>query len=279
MRPVPNNASVRAPAVAGLFYPDDAGELRDTVVEHLARASVDGGPAPKALIAPHAGYIYSGDTAAHAYRTLADRSAAIRRVVLVGPSHRVYLRGVALPTSRAFATPLGRVEVDSELRRELLAEGLAIEADAPHALEHCLEVQLPFLQVLLGDFTILPLVGGDASAAHVGAILERLWGDPHTLIVASSDLSHYHAYEDAERRDRITCADILAYATTLTGEQACGAVALNGLAYAARRRGLHISQLARCNSGDTAGDRQRVVGYAAFALHEDRPDAGAVRTT
>ena len=268
MRPTTQNTSVRAAAVAGLFYPADAGELRDVVAKYLDGASVFGGLEPKALIAPHAGYVYSGAMAARAYATLVHRSATIRRVVLIGPSHRVYFHGVAAPSAAAFATPLGAVPVDTALRDMLVDRRLAMVADAPHALEHCLEVQLPFLQTALRDFTIVPLVGGEASAAEVAAVLEAIWDDPHTLVVASSDLSHYHSYAETERRDRLTCEQILAYATSLSGEQACGAVALNGLAHAARHHALQIVPLGRCNSGDTAGDRERVVGYAAFALHE-----------
>jgi hypothetical protein len=255
--------------VAGRFYPSDPGELRDLVAKLLHDAPVMELPAqPAALIVPHAGYIYSGPVAAAAYAELSMRRSSIRRVVLVGPSHRVYLNGVAVAEADLFATPLGQIPVDRDGRAALLADTDAISADAPHALEHCLEVQLPFLQMLLDDFTLLPLVVGAATPQQVAAALETVWGGAETLVLISSDLSHYHRYEDAQRIDRQTSEQILGYATTLTGEQACGSTCINGLLHLAGPRGLAITEIMRINSGDTAGDRDRVVGYGAFALHE-----------
>ena len=261
---------VRPPAVAGMFYPGDAATLRRDVRALLAEAA----PAPlhaKAIIAPHAGYIYSGAVAAHAYALLGARADSIRRVVLLGPVHRVWVPGLALPGADAFDTPLGRVRVD--------AQAVAAIADLPqvdvrpdaHALEHSLEVQLPFLQSVLRDFTLVPLAVGGASPAQVAEVLDRLWGGDETLIVVSSDLSHFLGYDAARQVDADTCAAILALDTHLVGEQACGAHPVNGLLLAARRRGLTPHLLDRRNSGDTAGDRHRVVGYAAFAFTEAAP--------
>ncbi|HEY7643378.1 MAG TPA: AmmeMemoRadiSam system protein B [Steroidobacteraceae bacterium] len=257
------------PAVAGLFYPDDVDELRSTVSAYLAqnRSQSPGAP-PKALIVPHAGYIYSGGIAAAAYASVAALRSTIRRIVLIGPSHRVYLRGMAVPAADCFATPLGKVAVDRALKSTLLQRREVVEADAPHAQEHSLEVQLPFLQMLFDEFTLLPLVLGSVAPEHVAAALADVWGDAATLALVSSDLSHYHTYEQARQIDAATSASILRREATLVGEQACGSVGINGLLYLAGQRDFVVSQIARCNSGDTAGDRSRVVGYGAFAVHE-----------
>lgn len=259
----------RPPAVAGLFYPDDAHELRAVVSGYLRQHSSAATAAPpKALIVPHAGYIYSGGIAAAAYATVASLRQTIRRIVLVGPSHRVYLRGMAVPAAGSFATPLGNVAIDQTLKASLLQSGAVVESDTPHAQEHCLEVQLPFLQLLFDDFTLLPLVLGSVAPEHVAAALANVWGDSTTLVLVSSDLSHYHAYTQAQQIDAATSAAILRRDTMLAGEQACGAVGINGLLYLAGQRQLPVAEIARCNSGDTAGDRARVVGYGAFAIHE-----------
>jgi AmmeMemoRadiSam system protein B len=269
MRPEMANTSIRPPAVAGLFYPDDASELRAAVSEYLRQPHAYAAAAPpKALIVPHAGYIYSGGIAAAAYQTVAALRNTVRRIVLIGPSHRVYLRGMAVPAANSFATPLGRVEIDRESKALLLERSDIVEADTPHAQEHCLEVQLPFLQMLFDDFTLLPLVLGSIAPEHVAAALAQVWGDAATLILVSSDLSHYRTYEQARQIDAETSATILRREATLAGEQACGAVGINGLVYLAGQRHLAVSEIARCNSGDTAGDRSRVVGYGAFAVHE-----------
>jgi AmmeMemoRadiSam system protein B len=252
-----------------LFYPGDERELREVVSEYLRQHSSSAPAAPpKALIVPHAGYIYSGGIAAAAYSTVASLRQVIRRVVLIGPSHRVYLRGMAVPAATSFATPLGNVAIDQTLKASLLQSGAVIESDTPHAQEHCLEVQLPFLQLLFDDFTLLPLVLGSVAPEHVAAALAQVWGDAATLVLVSSDLSHYHTYSQALQIDAATTAAILRRETTLAGEQACGAVGINGLLYLANQRQLPIAEIARCNSGDTAGDRARVVGYGAFAVHD-----------
>lgn len=262
------STKVRAPAVAGLFYPGDATELRDVVSEYLSQAPTAAGPTPKALIVPHAGYIYSGVIAAAAYSQVVHLRRQIRRIVLIGPSHRVHLRGMAVPAAEVFQTPLGMVPVDRDLKGRLLEHEQVIESDAPHASEHSLEVQLPFLQTMFDDFTLLPVALGSASPPAVAAALADVWGDEETLLLISSDLSHYLPYEEACSVDAETSTVILRNDATLTGEQACGCVGINGLTFLARQRSARIEEIARCNSGDTAGDRTRVVGYGAFALHE-----------
>ena len=274
MNPAP---AIRPPAVAGMFYPGDAASLQDELATCLG-----GLPAPaaevtakgllKALIVPHAGYIYSGGTAGHAYALLAPLAARIRRVVLLGPCHRVAVRGLAAPTVQAFATPLGSIALDRAAIDALADLPQVVANDAAHAQEHSLEVQLPFLQTVLGTFELVPLAVGDASAADVAEVLERLWGGPETLIVISSDLSHFHSYREAQRIDKATAEHILALDQLTSSEQACGARPINGLLAVARRRGLGIERLAQCNSGDTAGDKSRVVGYASFALFEPAAD-------
>lgn len=255
----------RNAAVAGLFYPGEAATLGPTVEALLAAAPADSAPA-KAMIVPHAGYRYSGPVAAAAYRLLEDRRALIRRVVLLGPAHRVYLRGMALPSVDAFATPLGDVPIDTDAVRQALAlPGMQLSDDA-HAVEHSIEVHLPFLQAVLDDFTLVPIVVGVCPAHEVEAAIDMLWGGDETLIVVSSDLSHFHAYRDAQVIDANTTARIEAREATLDGDEACGAFALNGLMLAAKKRGLKVRTLDVRNSGDTAGDRSRVVGYGAYAL-------------
>jgi len=208
--------------------------------------------------------------AAAAYALLRESRRTVRRVVLIGPSHRVPLTGIAVPEADYFLTPLGTIPLDLPLRSELLRRGGIVESDWPHASEHCLEVQLPFLQLILPEFTLLPLVAGSASPQQVASVLADAWGGDETLVIVSSDLSHYHRYDAARMIDAATCAAIRAFDTGLSDEQACGAVGINGLLYLARELGLDTTEIARCNSGDTAGDRLRVVGYAAFALHTPR---------
>jgi AmmeMemoRadiSam system protein B len=262
MRAHTGNTSVRPAAVAGMFYPDDPDELRTMVSEFLRRAPQR---APsKALIVPHAGYIYSGSIAAAAYASVSG--CKISRVVLVGPSHRVYLRGMALSSAQRFATPLGEIPIDHELSERALAREDVVRSDAPHVLEHCLEVQLPFLQMIYGEFSLLPVVLGIVPAAQVASLLSSVWGGEETLVLVSSDLSHYHDYATAQSIDAATNAAILRRDSTLSGDQACGAVGINGLMYLARERSLPVTEIARCNSGDTAGDRSRVVGYGAYAV-------------
>jgi AmmeMemoRadiSam system protein B len=264
---------VREPAVAGLFYPGDASELAAMLDALLAaaRTRTPAEPvttAPKALIAPHAGYVYSGPTAALAYAQLALATQPIRRVVLLGPVHRVPIRGLALPGARAFATPLGEVPVDLDGARAVARLPQVVTSAAAHALEHSLEVHVPFLQTVLEEFVLLPLAVGDVSPDGVSEVLDVAWGGPETLVVVSSDLSHYLPYADACTVDERTVERILALDGTLSHHDACGATPVNGLLDTARRRGLRPHLLESCNSGDTAGDKRRVVGYAAVALTE-----------
>lgn len=256
---------VRQAAVAGLFYPADARVLAGTVHDLMAGATRSGAP-PKALIAPHAGYVYSGPIAASAYGTLGDARGLIERVVLIGPSHRVPFRGLALTRASAFATPLGDVPLDVETAGRIFAMPQVIVLDEAHAREHSLEVHLPFLVTVLGDFQLLPLVVGDAGTADVAEVLEAVWGGPETLIVASSDLSHYLDYDTARRVDDLTTRAIEARRDDIRPDQACGCRAINGLMRVARLRDLSVTVLDVRNSGDTAGDRSRVVGYGSYAL-------------
>ena len=258
----------RPPAVAGIFYPDLPAVLLTTIDQLLRAAGTPSGRPPKVLIVPHAGYIYSGATAATAYARLAPLKGKISRVVLLGPTHRVAVNGLALPECAAFATPLGDVPLDLEAMAGLHGLPQIVSSDRVHAQEHSLEVHLPFLQRVLGDFRLVPLAVGEASPHDVAEVLDRLWGGPETLIVISSDLSHFLPYAAAQQVDRATCQQILHLATNIEPEQACGAFPLNGLLLTAGRRGLQPELLELCNSGDTAGDKQRVVGYAAFTLSE-----------
>ena len=260
---------IRPPAVADMFYPGDAATLKHAVAAMLKAA---GGAAmrPKALVVPHAGYVYSGPIAATAYALLAPLRERVRRVVLFGPTHRVAVRGLAVPTVDAFATPLGRVPLDRDAIAAALRLPQVQATDAAHAMEHSLEVQLPFLQAVLDDFTLVPFAVGDASGEEVAQVMEVLWGGDETLIVVSSDLSHYHAYAAAQRIDARTADDILHLRSLTSHEQACGATPINGLVEVSRRKGLAAQLLDLRNSGDTAGDKMRVVGYAAFAFEEAR---------
>jgi AmmeMemoRadiSam system protein B len=263
---------LRRPAVAGSFYPGQAQVLARDVRQLLHAARLDAkhnAGVPKALIAPHAGYIYSGAMAAQAYVQLAPARAVIHRVVLLGPVHRVPVRGLALSGASAFSTPLGEIRVDQQALAQLQDLPQVVVSPQAHALEHSLEVQLPFLQLTLNDFQVVPLAVGDTSPQEVAEVLDRLWGGPETLIVISSDLSHYQPYAQAQRMDRATVDTILHGLPTLNHEQACGATPINGLLLAADRHGLHPHLLGLCNSGDTAGDHTRVVGYAALAFTED----------
>ncbi len=269
--------TTRPAAVAGMFYPDDPIELERTLTDLLSSAGA-ATPArpPKALIVPHAGYIYSGPVAASAYAQLSVLRGRIRRVVLLGPTHRVYVRGLALPEADRFATPLGEVPLDREGMQAVAGLPQVIRSAAAHQMEHSLEVQLPFLQRVLGDFQLLPLAVGEATASEVAEVLEKLWGGDETLIVISSDLSHFLPDALARKVDGGTVAAILALNSHINHEQACGATPINGLMLAARKHGLHPVVLDVRNSSDTAGDPDRVVGYAAFAFtHEadaEQPD-------
>jgi len=266
--------TMRPAAVAGSFYPGNARTLGAEVGGMLAHATVQKvqGAAPKALIVPHAGYVYSGPVAASAYVTLRKSAMAIRRVIIFGPAHRVWVPGLAAPSAGLFETPLGRIAVD-RAAIDAVADLPQVEVnDAAHAAEHSLEVQLPFLQSVLDDFTIAPFVVGGATPAQVAEVMERLWGGPETLIVVSSDLSHYLPYAEARQIDRATADDILRRHALAHHEQACGATPINGLLDVARRHNLAPALLDLRNSGDTAGDKSRVVGYAAFAFTEPGHD-------
>lgn len=266
----------RPAAVAGLFYPDEPGPLRRLVDTFLDKASLDNavqgkaaaGEAgvPKAVIAPHAGYPYSGPVAGFAFEPLRPLRGRLERVVVIGPSHHVPFRGLALPEADCFDGPLGKVEIDLEASERLL-ELPQVRIDAlPHDREHALEVEVPFLQQVLGPVRLVPLVVGRAEPAEVAEVLELLWGGEETLVVVSSDLSHFLDYSAARASDEATARDILALKDTLLPRQACGAAAINGLNHLAPRLGLEARLLDLRNSGDTAGGRDRVVGYGAFSL-------------
>ena len=259
---------IRPPAVAGMFYPAEALALEREIRKHLAACDAGAAPAPKALIVPHAGYIYSGTVAPAAYALLEPLRRIIRRVVLLGPAHRVPVKGLALPVAEAFATPLGTLPIDPAARAAAMALPQVSASDLAHNLEHSLEVQLPFLQTVLETFSIVPFAVGAATAEEVAQVIDLLWGGTETLILVSSDLSHFHSYPAAQAIDRRTVDAILALTPVLEHEQACGATPINGLLLSAGRRGMAIELLDLRNSGDTAGDRARVVGYAAFALTE-----------
>src|SRR2546423_3973150 len=266
-------ASVRSAAVAGMFYPGDARSLISEVDELLG--GVEPAPRlgfPKALVVPHAGYIYSGPVAARAYDELAPARGIVRRVVLLGPVHRVAVRGLAIPTDSAFVTPLGQVPIDQAALATLRDLPQVVASDAAHLQEHALEVQLPFLQRQLGEFALVPFAVGDASVGEVAEVIERLWGGAETLIVISTDLSHYHPYAHAREIDRATVTRIAGFATNIDHEEACGATPLNGFLDLAKRRNLTIKLLAACNSGDTAGGKGQVVGYSSFAVYERGTD-------
>jgi len=260
---------VRQTAVAGSFYPADRDALDAVVRRMLGAAPAPSGPAPKALIVPHAGYEYSGQVAAAAYAQLRPWARQYRRVVLLGPCHHLPFTGLALSSADCFHTPLGDVPLDREAFA--VQSHPAVEVlDAAHRLEHSLEVQLPFLQCVLNRFVLVPLVVGDANMHTVAAVIDSVWAGAETLIVVSSDLSHYLGYAAACRRDRETCRAIEALEPRAIGHaQACGATPLQGLLIAARRRGLRAVTLDLRNSGDTAGAKDRVVGYGAWMLLED----------
>jgi len=268
--------SVRSAAVAGAFYPAGSRELAREVDDLLGH-SAGGGLAPgfpKALIVPHAGYVYSGNVAAEAYDRLRPARGIVRRVVLLGPCHRVPVRGLALPDAAAFATPLGEVPLDREAMAMLAGLDQVVVNSAVHAEEHALEVQLPFLQRVLGEFSLVPLAVGAATPEQVSEVIEKLWGGEDTLIVISSDLSHYRPYDEACAIDRGTVQAILNYAIDINHEQACGATPVAGMLLAAKRHKLNVELLDLRNSGDTAGGRAHVVGYASFAFWEGAPDFG-----
>lgn len=262
-------AAVRPAALAGAFYPARPDQLAGMADLYLAQAPDSPLPAPKALIAPHAGFIYSGPIAARAYARLRPARGIIRRVVLLCPNHRVALHGLAAPTARAFRTPLGDVAIDLAALSAVVEDGAALWADEVHAQEHAIEVHLPFLQRTLDDFALVPLVVGEARPEQVARALEALWGGPETLILISSDLSHYHRYDEARARDERTAGAIERLdipALLADRDSACGRHAIAGLLVQARARDLACLRLDLRNSGDTEGNADRVVGYGAWAF-------------
>lgn len=261
--------SVRPAAIAGTFYPGNACDLARKVDTLLAQSTaIAPGEIPKAIIAPHAGFVYSGPVAARIYARLMSARHRIKRIVLLGPTHRVAINGIALSGATAFATPLGEVPIDATAAQQLSKlPFVGVSAEA-HRLEHCLEVQLPFLQKVFEQFVLVPLAVGRASPEQVAQVLALLWGGEETLIVVSSDMSHYHPYAEAQTIDAATTQAILALRTDINHHQACGATPVSGLNLYAQRHGLKPELIDLRNSGDTAGDKSRVVGYASFAYHE-----------
>ncbi len=260
-------STVRPPAVAGQFYPGQAAELQQAVDAYLQEASSDV-PCPKAVIAPHAGYIYSGSIAAKAYAQVANGVDRISRVILMGPAHRVGFRGMALSGADFYATPLGQVPIDKAAIDSIRSLPAVGNLDQAHAEEHSLEVHLPFLQRCLKAFTLVPIVVGQCAPGDVARVLNTLWGGEETLIVISSDLSHFLNYEQAIEKDRNTSDLIVSRSSELTGEQTCGCQPLNGFMQVLREKDLEVSELGLLNSGDTAGDPERVVGYGAYAVSD-----------
>lgn len=260
--------SARQPAVSGMFYPADASELR-SVIKRLLDDAATTAACPKAIIVPHAGYIYSGPIAASAYARVANARTRISRVVLLGPSHRVPLFGLAASSATHFITPLGAIDIDETALERLRTLPQVKVLDEAHRLEHSLEVHLPFLQMTIDQFTLVPLVVGDAEPHNVAEVLDVVWGGPETLIVVSSDLSHYKNYAMAQRLDRATSDAIeRGDCEALDDESACGRIPVKGLLYAAKARGLYAHTIDLRNSGDTAGPRDQVVGYGAYVFDE-----------
>jgi AmmeMemoRadiSam system protein B len=259
---------VRPPAVAGTFYPGDPATLRNRIRSLLAAAPRTNGPPPKALIVPHAGYPYSGPIAASAYATLRPVRDAVTRVILVGPAHFVAFSGLALPGCAAFATPLGEVAVDTDGEAFAAAHSAVAINRAAHAAEHSLETQLPFLQETLHSFSVVALLTGDVAAVDVTAVMSDLYGGAETLVVVSSDLSHYHDYDTAGRIDAATASSIESLEPTDIGpDAACGSVGVKALLALAEQKGLRPHTVDLRNSGDTAGGKSRVVGYGAFVFN------------
>jgi AmmeMemoRadiSam system protein B len=262
-----DSRNIRPAAVAGRFYPSDPVALRKLITSLMSSVPAASGPAPKALIVPHAGYPYSGPIAASGYAQLVPERDVIKRIVLIGPAHYVELDGLAASSAEFFATPLGLVPVDTGAIRALGSLPQVRVVDEAHAEEHSLEVQLPFLQMVLADFSLVPLGVGETSPEAISNVLETLWGGPETRFVISSDLSHYHDSETARCIDQATAQAIEALRPEDIGDdQACGRLPIRGLLQTARARGLRARAIDLRNSGDTAGPRDRVVGYGAFAL-------------
>ena len=262
--------SVRPPAVAGMFYPDNPAELQSMVSSMLTQAQdlENDLNQPVALIAPHAGYIYSGPVAATAYRYIGRFHQTIKRVILLGPSHRIPFTGLAMSSATHFSTPLGLIPIDTASYQKIAQHPAVQLLDAAHAQEHSLEVHLPFLQSVLDDFSLVPLVVGETSKEDVAEVLELLDLQADTLVVVSSDLSHYHDYRTAQQLDQHTSNAIVHLQPEQIGyEDACGRNPVNGLLTLAKQHHLHVIAADLRNSGDTAGPRDRVVGYGAYLFH------------
>jgi AmmeMemoRadiSam system protein B len=256
---------VRQACVAGYFYPADPKILATTVQQLLDAAPTTAIGPPKAIIAPHAGYVYSGPIAASIYKTLLPHKDNIKRVVLLGPAHRVGFQGIAATNVEGFATPLGVVPVDIESVQKALMVPEVKVLEQAYEMEHSLEVQLPFLQTVLSNFRLSPYIVGLAGPQDVAKLLVQLWGGPETLIVISSDLSHYYDYDTAKKLDADTSQAILELAPNRVDEnRACGRLPIQGLLLAAAQLNLTAHVIDQRNSGDTAGDKQRVVGYGAY---------------
>ena len=259
---------IRQPAVAGMFYPADKQSLKADIQQYLQKVTIEPDAVPKAIVVPHAGYVYSGPIAAYAYKQLLPFKDKITRVVLLGPSHQVAFQGLAVPQSDFFKTPLGNIPIDHKGITLLADLPQVIASDQAHLQEHSLEVQLPFLQEVLNEFSLIPLVVGEAERYEVAEVINRLWGDEHTLIVISTDLSHYHNYNEAKQLDSATSDAIVNLKPDLIGyEDACGRNGLKGMLTVAEEKHLSVDLLDLRNSGDTAGDKSRVVGYAAYVIH------------
>lgn len=261
---------IRPAAVSGMFYPEDPSELVDHLSRYLHEVSYDMVTIPKVLIVPHAGTVYSGSIAASAYRSLFQNQHVIRKVILLGPAHRVYLKGLGLPTVDQFQTPLGEINLDTKTIQNLVDEFPQVKySDQAHTDEHSLEVQLPFLQEVLGSFKLIPFVVGDASQKEVADVVHHLWGGDECLIVISTDLSHFHAYDRAVELDKITAQLIESFQGDKLGDQsACGRIPLRGLLQVAREKAMSIRRFDLRNSGDTSGRKDQVVGYGAWGLFE-----------
>ena len=261
--------TIREAAVSGMFYPDDPMTLQTMVNTLLKNTSIQSKKF-HAFIVPHAGYIYSGETAAHAYKQLESIKDKVKRVVILGPAHRVSLSGIAVSSADFFETPLGAIPLDKIAIKNLQRFPQIKVFDQAHAQEHSLEVHLPFLQTVLNDFSLLPLVVGDTDAESVAEVLEFFWRDStdfSTVFIISSDLSHFHEYNEAKRIDRQTANAIMNLKPeNISYEQACGRMPVNGLLTLAKKHHLKPTLLDIKNSGDTAGDRYRVVGYGAFGF-------------
>lgn len=267
---MPKVKITRPAAVAGMFYPADPLDLQEQVNQYLFEDSYLSTRVPKAIIVPHAGYIYSGSIAAAAYRSIMQYRHVIRKIIMLGPAHRVPVRGLALPRADQFQTPLGEIQLDTKTAHNLVADFPQVTfLDLAHADEHSLEVQLPFLQSVLAGFRLIPFVVGDATEIEVADVIEHLWGDDECLIVISSDLSHFHNYADAIRLDAQTAKAIEAFkGRDLPEHSACGRTPISGLLRVARQRKLSIERFDLRNSGDTAGEKDQVVGYGAWGFFQ-----------